>query len=204
MPLVKHFKGKFITGFLVLIPLLVTAYVVYLVVSFLDTIASPLFDNISFSLIGRSLYIPGLGLLLFVIITYAAGVFTSNYAGRKLVSWGEALLRRIPFIKSIYASTKDFMEAFSSEKLKSFREVVLVEFPHKGTYALGFVTSRVQHGDSVFCAVFVPTTPNPTSGYLILVPQEGLQHLAMPVDEAIKYVISLGTAKVDLRWNEQR
>jgi uncharacterized membrane protein len=204
MPLVKHFKGKFITGLFVLIPLLVTLYVVYLVVSFLDAIASPLFDNITISLIGRSLYIPGLGLLLFVIITYVAGVLTSNYAGKKLVVWGEALLKRIPFIKSIYSSTKDFIEAFSSEKLKSFREVVLVEFPHKDSYALGFVTSRVQHETRVFCTVFVPTTPNPTSGYLILVPQEELQHLAMPVDEAIKYVISLGTAKVDLRWNEQR
>jgi uncharacterized membrane protein len=186
MPLVKHFKGKFITGLLSSF-LLVTLYVVYLIVSFLDAIASPLFDNITRSLIGRSLYIPGLGLLLFVIITYVAGVFTSNYAGRKLVAWGEALLRRIPFIKSIYASTKDFIEAFSSEKLKSFREVVLIEFPHKGSYALGFVTGRVQHEDAVFCAVFVPTTPNPTSGYLVLVPTE-LRHVAIPVDEAIKYV----------------
>jgi uncharacterized membrane protein len=204
MPLVKHFKGKFITGLFVLIPLLVTLCVVYLVVSFLDAIASPLFDNITISLMGRSLYVPGLGLLLFVIITYVAGVLTSNYAGKKLVVWGEALLKRIPFIKSIYSSTQDFIEAFSSEKLKSFREVVLVEFPHKGSYALGFVTSRVHHEARVFCTVFVPTTPNPTSGYLILVSQEELQRLTMPVDEAIKYVISLGTAKVDLRWNEQR
>lgn len=204
MPLVKHFKGKFITGLFVLIPLLVTLYVVYLIISFLDTIASPLFDHIVVSLIGRPLYIPGLGLLLFLIITYIAGILTSNYAGRRLVSWGEAVLKRIPIIKSIYASTKDFVEAFSSEKLKSFREVVLIEFPHKGTYALGFVTSRVQHGGKSLCAVFVPTTPNPTSGYLVLVPDEELRPLSMPVDEAIKFVISLGTAKVDLRWNEPR
>jgi uncharacterized membrane protein len=142
MRLIPHFKTKLLTGLFVLIPLLVTLYVVYVIVSFLDGILYPALTNISLRVLGSSLYIPGLGLLLFVIITYATGVITSNYAGKKLLSYGEALLKRIPFVKSIYGSTKDFMEAFSSEKLKSFREVVLLEFPHKGLYTVKQPTAR--------------------------------------------------------------
>jgi uncharacterized membrane protein len=203
MRLSRHFKTKLLTGLFVLIPLLVTLYVVYVIVSFLDGILYPILTNVSLSVLGSSLYIPGLGLLLFVIITYVTGVVTSNFAGKKLLSCGEALLKRIPFVKSIYGSTKDFMEAFSSEKLKSFREVVLVEFPHKGTYAVGFVTSRLQRGEATFCSVFAPTTPNPTSGYLLLVPETELLFLSTSAEDAIKYIISLGTSKMDLGWREQ-
>lgn len=203
MRLIPHFKTKLLTGLFVLIPLMVTLYVVYVIVSFLDGILSPVLMNISLSVLGSSLYIPGLGLLLFVIITYATGVITSNYAGKKLLSYGEALLKRIPFVKSIYGSTKDFMEAFSSEKLKSFREVVLLEFPHTGAYAVGFVTGRLQRGETTYCSVFAPTTPNPTSGYLLLVPEADLVFLSIPVEDAIKYIISLGTSKVDPGWRER-
>jgi uncharacterized membrane protein len=203
MRLIPHFKTKLLTGFFLLIPLLVTLYVVYVIVSFLDGILYPILTNISLRILGSSLYIPGLGLLLFVVLAYATGVITSNYAGKKLLSYGEALLKRIPFVKSIYGSTKDFMEAFSSEKLKSFREVVLLEFPHKGFYAVGFVTGRLQRGDITYCSVFAPTTPNPTSGYLLLVPEKDLVFLSIPVEDAIKYIISLGTSKVELGWREQ-
>ena len=203
MRLVPHFKTKLLTGIFVLIPLLVTLYVVYVIVSFLDGILYPALTNISLNLLGTSLYIPGLGLLLFVVITYVTGVLTSNYAGKKLLSYGEALLKRIPFVKSIYGSTKDFMEAFSSEKLKSFREVVLLEFPHKGMYTVGFVTGRLQRGETTYCSVFAPTTPNPTSGYLLLAPETDLVFLSISVEDAIKYIISLGTSKVDPGWREQ-
>ncbi len=202
--LTRHIKTKLLTGLFVLIPVLVTLYVVYLIVSFLDGILSPILTNVSLSILGRSLYIPGLGLLLFVIITYGMGVLTSNYAGKRLISYGEALLKRIPFVKSIYGSTKDFMEAFSSEKLKSFSGVVITEFPHEGSYSLGLVTGRLHRGPSAFCSVFVPTTPNPTSGYLLLVPDDKLFFLAISVEDAIKYIISLGTSKVDLGWEEKK
>jgi uncharacterized membrane protein len=196
----RHVKAKLLTGLFVLIPILVTLYVVYLVVSFLDGILSPLLTNLSLSLLDRSLYIPGLGLLLFIVLTYATGVLTSNYAGKRLLSYGEALLKRIPFVKGIYGSTKDFMEAFSSERLKSFSGVVLTEFPHEGSYSLGLVTGRLQRGATAFCSVFVPTTPNPTSGYLLLVPEEKLVFLNLSVEDAVKYIISLGTSKVSMGW----
>ncbi|MGD0232992.1 MAG: DUF502 domain-containing protein [Syntrophorhabdales bacterium] len=204
MQVTRHIKAKLLTGLFVLIPVLVTLYVVYLIVSFLDGILSPTLTNLSLSLLGRSLYIPGLGLLLFIIITYVIGVLTSNYAGKRLLSYGEALLKKIPFVKSIYGSTKDFIEAFSSEKLKAFREVVVTEFPHEGSYSLGLVTGRLQRGSIAFCSVFVPTTPNPTSGYLLLVPEDKLFFLTVSVEDAIKYIISLGTSKVDLGWEEKK
>ena len=204
MHLTRHFKAKLLTGLFVLIPVLVTLYVVYLIVSFLDSFVSPILTNISLSVLGRSLYIPGLGLLLFVIITYAMGVITSNYFGKKLLLYGEALLKRIPFVKSIYGSTKDFMEVFSSDKLKSFRGVVITEFPREGCYTLGLVTGRLYRESGAFCSVYVPTTPNPTSGYLLIVPEEKLFFLTISVEDAIKYIISLGTSKVDLGWEEKK
>ncbi len=203
MNILRHFKAKLLTGLFVLIPLLVTLYVVFVIAAFLDGIASPVLTNISLALFDRSLYIPGVGLLLFIVITYVTGVVTSNYAGKRLLFYGEALLKRIPFVKSIYGSTKDLMEAFSSEKLKSFREVALVQFPRKGQYALAFVTGRMRRGQETYCSVFAPTTPNPTSGYLLVVPETELILLSISVEDAIKYIISLGTSKVDLGWREQ-
>ena len=201
MRLTRHFKATLLTGIFVLIPVLVTLYVVYLIVSFLDGILSPILTNISLSMLGRSVYVPGFGLLLFVIITYVTGILTSNYMGKRLLFYGEALLKRIPFVKSVYGSTKDFMETFSSEKVKSFRGVVITEFPREGCYGLGLVTGHLYHGSTPFCSVFFPTTPNPTSGYLLLVPEEKLFFLSISVEDAIKYLISLGTSKVELEWD---
>ncbi len=204
MQLGRHFKAKLFTGLFVLLPALVTLYVVYVVASFLDGILSPLLMEVSSGILGRPIYIPGLGLLLFVIITYVTGMLTSNYAGKRLLSYGEALFRKIPFVKSIYSSTKDFVEVFSSEKLKSFTGVVLTEFPREGCYSLGLVTGRLLHGSFIFRSVYIPTTPNPTSGYLLLVPEDKLFFVPISVEEAIKYIVSLGTSKVDLRWEEKK
>ncbi len=200
MPLTRHIKSKLLTGIFVLLPVLVSLYAVYLIVSFLDNIASPVLTNISLSVFGRSLYIPGLGLLLFIIIAYLTGVVTSNYAGKRFLSYGEALLKRIPFVKSVYGSTKDFMDAFSPEKLRSFRGVVMIEFPREGCYTLGLVTSRFTRDSVPFCSIYVPTTPNPTSGYVLLLPESKLLFLKIPVEDAVKYIISLGTSKVNLGW----
>ncbi len=204
MPLTRHVKTKLLTGVFVLIPVLVSLYAVYLIVSFLDNIASPILTNIFSGAYGRPLYIPGLGLLLFILITYVTGVITSNYAGKRVVSCGEALFRRIPFVKSIYGSTKDFMEAFSPDKLSSFRGVVMIEFPREGCYTLGLVTGRLQRESVTFCSVFVATAPNPTAGYVILVPEDNLCFVDISVEDAIKYIVSLGTSKVSLKWLEKK
>jgi uncharacterized membrane protein len=205
MDLTKHLKKKFLTGLFVLIPLLVTIYIIYLVISFVDTIIAPTIQNITLYFTGKEIYIPGTGLFLFAVVAYATGILATNYIGKRLLSYGERMVRKIPFVKGIYSSVKDMTDSFSSEKKHSFKEVVLAEFPFKGRYAIGFVTNRIKnqsHDDH--CTVFVPTTPNPTSGYIIIIPEKELIFLDMPVDDALKYIISLGTAGIELAWKEKR
>jgi len=205
MDLTKHLKKKFLTGLFVLIPLLVTIYIIYLVISFVDTILSPVISNITLRITGKEIYVPGTGLFLFAVVAYATGILASNYIGKRMLSYGERLVKKIPFVKGIYSSVKDMTDSFSSEKKNSFKEVVLAEFPFQGRYAIGFVTNRITGQSSEeLCTVFVPTTPNPTSGYLIIIPEGELIFLDMPVDNALKYIISLGTAGIELAWKEKR
>jgi uncharacterized membrane protein len=199
MEITKHLKAKFLTGLFILIPLIVTVYIIYLVVSSVDGIIHPIIGNLTWQLTGNAFYIPGTGFILFIVVTYITGVFASNYLGKKLLARGEALLRRI------YGSVKDMTHAFTSDKVKSFKEVVLVEYPFKGRYAIGFVTDRTEVGEGKkVCSVFIPTTPNPTSGFLIIVKEDELTFLDMPNDDALKYIVSLGASRITLKWKEQK
>jgi len=204
MGMANHVKKKFITGLLVLIPLIVTVYIAYLIVSFIENFIGPALKNIFFQVFQREVYITGMACIIFVVITYLTGLFVSNYFGKRVFSRGEQIVRRIPIVKSIYGSVKDMTEAFSSDKIKSFKEVVLLEFPFQGRYAIGLVTNRVEIKGLQHCSVFVPTTPNPTSGYIILVREEDLFFLDMPTDDALKYVVSLGTSRSGILWNGKR
>jgi|APIni6443716594_1056825.scaffolds.fasta_scaffold40013_1 uncharacterized membrane protein len=204
MNVAKHIKSKFFTGLFILIPLIVTVYVVYVILSFFEPFVAPMVKNVLFRLSGRELYIPGIGFILFVIITYVTGMIASNYFGKTALSRGEKLLKRIPFVKTIYGSVKDMTEAFSSDKVKSFKETVLVEFPFPGRYTIGFVTKRIEIEGKPFCAVFIPPTPIPTAGFLIMVREEELKFLDISIDNALKYIISLGTAKIEFSWKEKK
>jgi uncharacterized membrane protein len=205
MGMTGHIRKKFVTGLFVLIPLLVTAYVIILVISSFDAVVAPFMRHISQGLLGRELYVPGAGILLFLVIAYLTGVFTSNYMGKRVIGAGERTLKRIPFVKGIYSSVKDMTEAFSSEKKRSFQEVVLTEFPFPGRYAVGFVVKRMRiDGKGLFCSVFIPTTPNPTSGYLILVPEDEVVPTGMTVDQALRYIVSIGTTEVEQGWIDRR
>jgi len=204
MSIAKHLKKKFVTGLFVLIPLIVTAYIIYLIISFIENFVGPVLRNIFFQVFQREVYITGTAFIIFVIITYLTGLLVSNYFGKALFSRGERILKRIPIVKSIYGSVKDMTEAFSSDKIKSFKEVVLAEFPFQGRYAIGFVTNRLKMNEDNYCSVFVPTTPNPTSGYLIIVREDQLIFLNMATDDALKYIISLGTSRTGFEWNEKR
>ncbi|MCX5805217.1 MAG: DUF502 domain-containing protein [Proteobacteria bacterium] len=201
----KHLKKTFLTGLFILIPLVVTIYIIYTVVISVDTFISPVIRNIMSNITGTGVYIQGTGFFIFIILTYLTGVLASNYIGKKMLAYGEATIRKIPFVKGIYGSIKDMIDAFSSEKMQSFKEVVLVDFPFKGRYAIGFITKRIQSGDKgELCAVFVPTTPNPTSGYLIFLPEEELTPIDMSVEDAVKYIVSLGTSRIEMKWKEKK
>jgi uncharacterized membrane protein len=137
-------------------------------------------------------------LVLAVFLIGLAGLLTRNYFGKRIIEWVDAGLLRVPLLNKIYGATKQVNDAFSSTNKTAFRTVVLVEFPRPGVYTIAFITSE-QHaeveaktGQKVVC-VFVPTTPNPTSGFLLIVPEEKLIKLEMSVADGIKYVISLGS-----------
>jgi len=148
-------------------------------------------------------------LMLAIFLIGTVGLLARNYFGRKIIEWVDSALLRIPLLNKIYGATKQVNDAFSSTNKTAFRTVVLVEFPHPGVYSIGFITSdqqaevHVKTGQKVVC-VFVPATPNPTSGFLLMVPEEKVIKLEMSVPNAIKYVISLGAILPDhtppVRW----
>ncbi len=136
-------------------------------------------------------------LLLAVFLIGAVGLLARNYFGKRIIEWVDGGLRRVPLLNKIYGAMKQVNDAFSTSNKTAFRTVVLVEFPHPGAYSVGFITSE-QHGEvqvklpARTVSVFVPTTPNPTSGFLLLVPEEKVVKLEMSVADGIKYIISLG------------
>ena len=152
--------------------------------------------------------IPGLwGLILTILILLITGVFTANFVGRSLVNWWESILERIPVVRSIYSAAKNFAEIVFSDSSQSFKKVLLIEYPRRGVYSLAFQTStqlgeiQGRTGEDVVCT-FVPTTPNPTSGVIIMVPRKDVIELDMDVDEALKMIISLGV--VVPTWRDDR
>ena len=148
-------------------------------------------------------------LLLAIFLIGTIGLLARNYFGRKMIEWVDSALLRIPLLNKIYSATKQVNDAFSTANKSAFRTVALVEFPHPGVYAIGFITSDQQEevqaktGIKVVC-VFVPATPNPTSGFLLMVPEAKVIKLEMSVPDAIKYIISLGAILPDYtpaaRW----
>lgn len=134
--------------------------------------------------------------LLAILLICIAGLAARNYFGKKMIVWADTVLMHIPFLNKIYGATKQVNDALVTGNKNSFKTVVLIEFPHAGTYSLGFLTSedaeiKVKPEEKLVC-VFVPTTPNPTSGFLMLVPDEKVTRLKMSVADGLKYIISLG------------
>lgn len=139
--------------------------------------------------------VPGLGFIITIIILMISGAFASNFFGKKLVRLGENILERIPLIRSIYKAIKQVTQAILGSNERSFRQVVVIEFPKEGCYSMAFQTSESIAIDQVnpnLTTVFIPTTPNPTSGFLLMVPSENVRLIDIPIEEALRFVISLG------------
>ncbi len=141
--------------------------------------------------------IPGFGVILIFVVVLLTGVFVANFVGRAFVGGWESILDRIPIVRAIYSGAKNFAEMVFSDSSQSFKKVLLIEYPRKGLYSLAFQTAtnlgevQGRTGEEVVCC-FVPTTPNPTSGLIIVVPKKDIIELDMEVDEALKMIISLG------------
>ena len=141
--------------------------------------------------------IPGLGIILTLLVVLITGLLAANFVGRSMVSFWESLLDRIPIVRTVYSAAKKFAEVVFSESGESFKKVLLIEYPREGLYSLAFQTAtdlgevQGRTGEPVVCT-FVPTTPNPTSGYIIIVPKKDIIELDMEIDEAFKMIVSLG------------
>lgn len=179
-------------GFVVIIPLALTFWFFRALLNAVDGILSPLLEQ----WLGRE--IPGLGFVSMLVIILIVGLLTRNIVGRLLFSWFENFLKSVPFVRSVYSAIKDLVGAFTlGGKGKTFREVVLVEYPRPGLYTIGFVTNQMpfdgRDGKSLdFLNVYIPNPPNPTSGVLILVPKHDAIPLDITIEQGLKLVLSGG------------
>jgi uncharacterized membrane protein len=182
------FKKYFITGLLVIIPIWATYYVLSALLSVIDG----MLGDMPGYLLG--LKFPGLGIITLIIIVLLVGVLSANYLGTRLVRYSDQLMQRVPLVRGVYSTVKQIMETFSVKH--NFHGVALVEYPRKGCYSMGFMTGELR-GETLglsgrFITVFVPTTPNPTAGFLLLLPEAEVKQLTLSVDQGMKFIISIG------------
>ncbi len=190
-------RAYFLAGVLVMAPVSITFYIAYLVLDFVDSRVNPLIPEAYNPNSYLPFGIPGLGLVVVLVAVTLIGAMTAGYVGRVFVRLSEMLLVRMPVISGIYSAVKQLVEAVFSQKASAFRQVVLVEWPHAGSWTLGFVTAETAGEIQArlpanVVSIMVPTTPNPTGGYLIFVPRDKVMPLEMSVDAAMKMILSSG------------
>jgi uncharacterized membrane protein len=189
-------KKYFITGLLVLVPLFITVWVISGLVGMMDQ-SLFLLPETWRPKAQLGLEIPGMGAILTLLIIFVTGVIATNFFGKRLILVWEALLARVPVVKSIYASVKQVSDTLFSDSGNAFRQAVLVQFPRPGAWTIAFVTGKpggdvANHLSGDYLSVYVPTTPNPTGGYFLMLPRADVVELDMSVDDALKYIISMG------------
>ncbi len=196
-------KKYFITGLLIWVPLVITVWVLSLIVGTMDQ---------SLRLLPRALHpenilgfdIPGVGTLLTLLIVFLTGLVTANFVGQRLVLFWESVLSRIPVVKSIYYSVKQVSDTLFSGSGDAFRKVLLVRYPHAEAWSVAFQTGTPtrevgQHADSELVSVFIPTAPSPVNGFFFFVRKSDTVELDMSVDDALKYIVSMGVVAPPLR-----
>ena len=201
----KAIKRYFITGLLIWVPLAITAWVLSLIVRTMDQSLLLLPRAIHpENLIG--IYIPGVGALLTLLVVFLTGLVTANIIGQRLVRFWEALLSRIPVVKSIYYSVKQVSDTLFSGSGEAFRKVLLVRYPHPEAWSVAFQTGSPtrdvsQHADDELVSVFIPTAPSPVNGLFFFVRKRDTVELDMSVDDALKYIVSMGVVVPPVRGN---
>ncbi|MFZ5555782.1 MAG: DUF502 domain-containing protein [Pseudomonadota bacterium] len=196
-------KKYLIAGLLVWAPLGITIWVLDLLISTMDQTLLLLPETWRPE---RTLgvRIPGLGVLLSLVVILLTGVLAANVLGERLIRYWEGLLARIPFVKSIYYSVKQVSDTLFSSKGVAFRKALLIQYPRQGAWTIAFLTGKpggdvANHLDGDYISVYVPTTPNPTSGFFLMVPRHDVVELDMSVDAALKYIISMGVVAPENR-----
>jgi len=188
----SRMKKYLLTGLLIWIPLAITIWVLNLIVTMMDqtlTVLPPALQS--------KYHIPGLGLVLTFLVVIVTGVLASNIIGQRLLKIWEGVLGRIPVVKSIYGGVKQVSDTLFTPGGQAFRKALLVQYPRSGSWTIAFMTGQpggdvVNHLQGDYVSVYVPTTPNPTSGFFLMMPKQDVIELDMSVDEALKYVVSMG------------
>lgn len=191
-------RGNFLTGLIIVAPVVITIYLIWAIITFVDNAVVPWLPEVYNPRTYIDVDIPGFGLFIFIVLTTIVGYFTKNLFGRQLVRIAEGWVDRMPVVRSIYNALKQIVETILSQSSTSFQRACLVEYPRKGIWAIAFVSTSTKGeipgkaGRQAMVSVFLPTTPNPTSGFLLFVPTEDIIELDMSVEEAAKLVISAG------------
>ncbi len=207
--MIRQLRNYFVTGILVLTPIVLTIYIFWKIFRGLDNI---IFDVINglLAIAGLPLYhgkIPGLGVVVGLLAIVLAGMIAQNYIGHKLFKLGDSLVTRIPLFSKIYTAIRQVFEAIFSERREVFKQAVLFEFPRHGVYSIGFITQHTrgeipQRLAKEVLSVYLPTSPVPTAGFLLFVPKADLIFLDMPVEDALKLVISGGAILADANLSQ--
>lgn len=195
--ILKHkVRNIFITGFLVTLPLMITYFFIRVLFRMIDSMLGPTVNQL-LSATGLHFMIPGIGFILTILIIFAVGLASTNVIGRKLFLKFEIFLNSIPLVKSIYSGAKQVIHTISTAKKAAFSRVVLVQFPRNGIYTIGFITSEAKGEVQEITKedvinVFIPTVPNPTTGFFLMIPRNDITPLKMSIEDGIKLIISGG------------
>ena len=200
VPLMTRFRNYFLTGLVIAAPISITIYLTWTFIEFVDLSVKPLIPAIYNPDNYLPFSVPGVGLIFAIFGLTMLGFITANYIGRSIIASGERMLQRMPLIRNLYSGLKQIFETALSQQQKSFQSAGLIEYPRKGLHAVVFIATNAQgevqrkldeDGESIL-SVFLPTTPNPTSGFLLFVKEKDVKCLDMSVEEAAKLVISAG------------
>ena len=194
----RKLKKIFLTGLAVITPIGLTLYILIFIIDLMDTLLTIIPKRYQPDTL-LQFHIPGLGVIVTVMLIFICGLLTQSYLGNRLVTWAEILVDKIPIVRSIYQAIKSIADGMFKSTRQSFKKVVLVEFPRKGMYSVGFITGRPNEEirakmgkNGNYISVFLPTTPNPTTGFFIIVPEDELIYTDMLVEEAFTLIISGG------------
>ena len=184
---IRHLRNKLLLGILVLVPLNATVLILVWAFNSVDNILQPIIRST------WGINFPGIGVAIVVVLAYVAGIIASSILGRKIISFIESYLDRLPVFGQLYRGIRQIIRSFSEPRETGFMQVVFIEYPRKGIHSLGFITNELRdHSDEKFYTVFIPTSPNPTSGFMEVVREEEIIKTNISVDEAIRVVVSAG------------
>lgn len=188
----NYLKKRFITGLFVILPIGITYWILAKIFNVLDSIVGKmLYDAIGVK-------IPGLGLIITIVLILQVGIITNNVVGNRITNWIEKLFVNMPVIRTIYVPIKDILKNFSNSQSNNFKKAVYVTYPMEGSHSIGFITKEnIMINGEKKTSIFIPTTPNPTNGFLVYLSSDKYLELDIPVDVALKMIISLGSTTPD-------